>query len=269
MVVVIEYVGFHPTMALEGFNYIRMKKPIEGVYILYDSKRDRYGAASRRNAEKLIKKLEFFKPIKVGVNPQSQLSIFSTLYAILRLEVGERRREAYIDITDMPPEAVATTAIVSTLFKDVHLYVVPARERGDFIPPPESPKFEEWLEEKDGKKGMEPLEIALPNVRLRFFEEGEEGLSIRILSTLYEKGGEASSIKDLIRWCGGRATDPATKNRFSRIIDSLSRKGFLYKVHKGRERRIILTEFGKIYAKALRASEEFALKPLQLEVGTI
>ncbi|OYT62952.1 MAG: hypothetical protein B6U69_00385 [Thermofilum sp. ex4484_15] len=272
MVTVIEYVGFHPTLALEGFNYIRMRKPIEGVYILYDNKRDRYGAASRRNADKLVHKLEFFNPIRIGINPQSQLSVFSKLYAILRLEVVEKSREVYLDITDMPPEAVATTTLLAMLFKDVHLYVVPSRERGDFIPPPESPKFEEWLEEKDSKRGLEPLEIYRPRVRFKLFEDGDEGLSVRILSTLYDKGGIASSIKDLIKWCGARPTDPATKNRFSRAVDSLARKGLVYKVHKGRERKIMLTDFGKVYAKALKLSIEFpheVVKPLKLEVSTL
>ncbi len=258
MVVVINYVCFHPTMILDGFEYLRVVKPIEKVYILYDNKNDRYGYASRRNASKLAKKLEFFRPIKVGINPQSYGSVFSKLFAILYKEVVLEKREVYIDITDLPPEAVSAVTTLALIFPRVHIYVVPTEKekRGDYIPDPSSPKFEEWLEEKDSKRGLEPIELQLPNTRLTLFDDNERALAEKVLIELYRRGGEAKSIKDLIEWCGDDPTIPSIKNRYSRLINSLVRKGFLYKMYRGRERPIYLTDFGKIYAKALVKTHE-------------
>ena len=258
-------------MVLDGFEHLRVVKPIERIYILYDSKNDRYGYASRRNASKLARKLEFFKPIKVGINPQSYGNVFSKLFAILYREVIMEGHEVYIDITDMPPEAVSAVTTLALMFPKVHIYVVAtnSEKRGDFIPSPDSPKFEEWLEEKDNKRGLEPVELQLPKARLSLFDDNERALAEKILLELYKRGGEAKSIKDLIEWCGDNPTIPSVKNRYSRIINSLVRKGFLYKLYRGRERPIYLTEFGKIYTKALVKTQEIALQKVQLSYKRI
>ena len=253
-------------MVLDGFERLRVAKPIEKVYILYDSKSDRYGYASRRNASKLAKWLEFFKPIRVPINPQSFENVFSKLFAILYRECFLERREVYIDITDLPPEAVSAVTTLALMFKGAHVYVVTTsrEKRGDFIPPPESPRFEEWLEKKDDKRGLEPMELQLPRVRLKLLNEDEREMCEKLLVELYKRGGEAGSIKDLIEWCGENPSLPAVKNRYSRLIDALVRKGFVYKAYRGRERPVYLTEFGKVYASALIKAAESVVGRAQI-----
>jgi len=265
MVVVVLYVCFNPTLALDGFEYLRRLKPIEKVYILYDMKKDRYGAVSRRNAKKLYKILSFFRPQPVKVNPVSFENVFSKLYPLVHSEVSEGR-EVYMDITSMPPEMVACVTTIALMHPKVYLYVVPTIERGEFIPEPGTPKFEEWVEEKDNKRGLEPLQLMLPEERLELLDENEKWLAEKILITLYEKGGKANAIKDLIEWCGENPRDNVVKNRYSRMIDDLVRKGLVYKLHAGREKQVCLTEFGKIYAKALYkiSQKTKQIKPIPL-----
>jgi len=253
-------------MALDGFERLRLAKPIEKVYILYDNKNDRYGYASRRNTSKLAKWLEYFRPIRIPINPQSYENVFSKLFAILYRECFLERREVYIDVTDLPPEAVSAITTLALIFKEVHIYVVTTsrEKRGDYIPPPESPRFEEWLEKKDDKRGLESVELQLPKVRLKLLSEDEKELCEKVLVELYKRGGEAGSIKDLIEWCGENPSIPSVKNRYSRLINSLMRKGFIYKAYKGRERPVYLTEFGKIYASALLKATEVVMRGTQV-----
>ena len=158
------------------------------------------------------------------INPQSFENVFSKLFAILYRECAIERREVYIDVTDLPPEAVAAVTTLALMFRGVHMYVVATtpEKRGDFIPPPDSPKFEEWLEQKDDKRGLEPVELQLPSIRLKLLSDDERELCERILLALYRRGGEAGSIRDLIEWCGDDPSMPAVKNRYSRLVDSLS-----------------------------------------------
>ena len=251
MAIIVLYAGFHPTVALDGLKNVMKKEGVENIYILYDNKRDRYGAVSRRNAKVLSSSLAFFDVKIIGVNPLSQESVFKNLYAVLKHEAVDKKKKIYIDITDMPPEAVATTTLVSLLFPSVNIYVVPIREKGEFIPPPESPKFEEWAQSKDNKRGLEPLELTFPNVTLRILNEGEEEFASSLLLTLYEHGGVANSIKQIIKWMGENSSDTVVKNRYARLINSLSIKGLLEKLHNGRNRKIRLTEFGSIFVESL------------------
>ncbi|RLE79894.1 MAG: hypothetical protein DRJ52_07490, partial [Thermoprotei archaeon] len=228
MVVVVLYICFNPTLALDGFEYLRRLKPIEKVYILYDMKKDRYGAVSKRNAKKVYRKLSFFRPQPVKVNPVSFENVFFKLYPLVYAESLEGR-EIYIDVTSMPPEMVSCVTTIALMVPRVYLYVVPAIQRGDFIPNPGTPRFEEWLEEKDNKRGLEPVKLMLPEERLEILDDSEKPLAERILITLYEKGGKANAIKDLIEWCGENPRDNVVKNRYSRMIDDLVRKGLVYK----------------------------------------
>ena len=271
MAVIVLYAGFHPSMALDGLRNFMRKTGVESIYILYDNKHDRYGAVSRYNARKLKDRLGFFNPIEVPINPQSQKSVFSRLYALLDYEVNKRGREVYIDITDMPPQCVATVTMVSILFDKVTLYTVPTETKGDFIPPPNTPRFEEWVQEKDNKRGLEPIEILAPRVnrgsrRIALFEEGEEGISARVIMVLYEHGGKADSIKKLIEWCGEDPRDPAVKNRYTRLVNDLHRRGFVLKILSGKKRSVVLTEMGKIVAESLIESRRLVSKVTRIMV---
>ena len=277
MVVTVHFVGFHPTMILDGFEKLRLSKPIERVYLLYDSKSDRYGAVSKYNAKRLAQVLAFFKPVLMGVNPQSYSSVFSRLFSILKLEVEENKREVYVDCTDMPQEAMSAVVTLALMFGSsplsptpipsarVCVYAVSTERRGDFIPPPDSPRFYEWIEEKDNKRGTEIKELPLPSVRLQLHESEEEEL--KILTTLYAKGGRANSLKNLIEWCEGaeRARDYRVKNAYSRAVSRLVLKGLLYKTYGGKVRRIGLTEFGRTYVEAVLKAKEFKERLSQIE----
>ncbi|RLE63946.1 MAG: hypothetical protein DRJ47_08730 [Thermoprotei archaeon] len=272
MAVIVLYAGFHPSMAMDGLRNFMKNTGVETIYILYDNKHDRYGAVSRYNMRKLMRELGFFNPIPVPINPQSQKSVFSRLYALLDHEVNEKGRSVYIDVTDMPPECVATVSMVSMLYKGVRLYVVPTMEKGDFIPPPGTPRFEEWVQEKDNKRGLEPIEIKAPNIVSRergIFREGEENLATRIILVLYEHGGKVKAIKDLIKWCGDDPLDPATKNRYSRLIDELVKQGIVYKSFSGKRRSVSLTDIGRILAEAFIESHTFRRKVSRIPGQTL
>ena len=281
MVVTIHYVGFHPTMILDGFEKLRVSKPIEKVYLLYDRKNDRYGAVSKYNAKRLAQVISFFKPILVGVNPLSYDSVFSRLYSILNLEVRENRRDVYIDCTDMPQGAMSAVITLSLLFGSappdappgftprVYVYTVSPERRGEFIPPPESPSFYDWVEKKDNKRGVSFEFIPLPSSRLMLIEneENPESKERKILEVLYLKKGRADSLKSLIEWCEGEgaSSDPRIKNEYSRLVSRLVRKGLVYKSYGGKVRRIGLTEFGRICISAVLNAESFREKMKEAE----
>lgn len=264
MVVLVNYIGFHPTVYLDGIEKLRLSYPIEKIYILYDNKRDNYGAVSRRNAGKIREKLEFFKPIALGINPQSFNSVFENVYQILYKEAYMEKRTVFIDITDMPPESVSAINVLSLIFPKVYIYVVNVDKKGEFIPPPNTPSFEDWVEEKDNRRGNDIRILPLPVDRknnsglLNFFKDmDEERFSKIILAGLYKMKGYAESIKDIIVFCGEDPRDPIVKNKFSRIVRRLEEKGFLYKEIGGRNRIIKLTEFGKIYIEAILKTAQF------------
>ncbi len=258
MVVTLHFVGFHPRLILEGFEEIRKGYPIESVYLLYDGKQDRYGKVSLYNARRLERVLSFFKPVLLRVNPISFSDVFRKVYAVLRVETGDRGRKVLVDITDMPPIMSAAVSVAAMMFEGVSIYAVQADKRGEFIPEPTSPDFEEWVERKDSSRMAGISWAALPGTRLDAMGGDEPGLVEHILSTLYEKRGRAGSIKQLIEWCGYSGDDPVMKTRFSRKVKELSRKGFVRVIYKGKSREIELTEFGRAYIEALREAERLS-----------
>ncbi|RLE58581.1 MAG: hypothetical protein DRN53_08125 [Thermoprotei archaeon] len=262
MVITINYVGFHPTLILDGLRHIMKTKGIERIYILYDRKDDSYGRVSRRNANKLKEMLAFFEPRLVPVNPLSQENIFSTIYAIVRNEIQENKCEVLIDVTDMPPIAVASTTMVALMFPRAYLYYVPAESRGDFIPPPDTPAFEDWVEEKDNVRGREPKGIELPGhmARLDLFRGEDREVSVMILKVLYDRGGKAKSLSQLIIWCNEDPKLPAVKNKFSRVVSSLEKRGLIVKYRGGRERMVELTNLGRMVIRAMLQSREIRME---------
>jgi DNA-binding MarR family transcriptional regulator len=61
-------------------------------------------------------------------------------------------------------------------------------------------------------------------------------------------------ISSLIQWCSYDPHSPVIKNRFSRIIKRLETKGFVEKSNSNKGKRVQLTQFGKVYAEAVKAS---------------
>ncbi len=261
MAVTIHYVGFHPRLILEGFEDIRVRYPIVRVYLLYDSKRDKYGEVSRYNKNKLKTVLSFFKPVEVAVNPLDYGDVFSKVFAILKNET-EQGQEVLIDITDMPPVTASAVTAAAMMFPKARIYCVQARERGDYIPDPETPEFSTWVEEKDSKTKVLLDYAPLPGVRLSLFserrreeEEGELSLEEKLILVLDERKGSADSIVTLINWMG-EVVNATVKAKYSRLVRELEKKGLVKVYMKGRYRIIRLTKFGEAYAKALRVAEE-------------
>lgn len=261
MAVSIHYVSFHPTLILEGFEEIRLRDPIERVYLLYDGKtdkRDRYRAVSRRNAMKLSRALAFFKPIRLPVNPLSYASSFSRLYAILYYELGYRgTSKAFIDVTDMPPIMAAAAGAVAMMFKGAEIYGVIPDVRGDFIPDPRTPEFDDWIEQKDSAHAQAIAALSLPKRRAPIISLSSER-KVRILEALYALRGSARSIRELIVNCGEDPERPEVKASYSRLLKELEEEGLVLRVQEGRKRRVLLTDFGKALMRAFRIGEEMA-----------
>lgn len=269
MAVTVHYVGFHPTLILEGFNAVRVREPIERVYILYDGKtdkRDRYRAVSQRNAAKLARSLAFFRPVKLPVNPLSYASCFSRLYSILYYELelrGGRERgvRVYIDVTDMPPLMAAAAGAVAMMFENVEVYSVIPEVRGEFIPDPRTPEFDDWVEQKDSAHAQEVVMLPLPGRRARVVPDSEKKL--RILKALYQLNGSAESVISLMKVCGDDPErNPAAKAAYSRLLKEMEEEGLIRREQEGRSRRVELTEFGRALVKALARGEEMASRLL-------
>ncbi len=265
MAVTVHYVGFHPTLLLEGFDEIRRREPIERVYILYDGKSDRgdrYRAVSQRNAAKLAKALAFFKPIKLPVNPLSYRSAFSRIYSIayceLKLREGERRGvKVYVDVTDMPPLMAAAAGAVAMMFEHVEVYSVIPDVRGEFIPDPRTPEFDDWVEQKDSAHAQEVAKLPLPGRRVSAALDSEKKL--KILFTLRRLNGSAESVVDLMRACGDDPERyPAAKAAYSRLLKEMEEEGLIEREQEGRSRRVRLTEYGRALVLALVRAEELA-----------
>lgn len=250
MVVLMCFVGHDYQRILDGVNYWRMHEPIEAIYLFYDKKRDPYGYASKRNARDLEKALTFAgsKPKVIGINPQDYEDVFSSFYKALKREVIDNGRKVLIDATSTTKEAYGAAVTVSLMFPNVGIYIVPPAERGWYIPQPGTPEYEEWFRHVRMRRGTIPQQIFLPGNRLEHPSLDE----MKILLALIEHGGKAESIKSVIKWCGDNPSNPAIKNRYSRLIAKLIAKGFIIEEPSTRTKRIKLTGFGKVFAKALR-----------------
>jgi len=268
MVVTLHYVGFHPNLILEGFERVRLKYPIERVYLFYDEKPDRYGAVSRYNVKRLAEKLSFFQPVTVKVNPLNQQSVYSKFYQVLWVE---REKETLIDITDMPPLMVACVTSVSMMFPRSGLYAVQPEQLGEFIPDPDTPEFARFIAKKDSLRASSSpgavQQIEKPGIDLLLDEnkrikkreqrkerstEEDKNLEkeMRILEVLYLKNGSASSLTQLIQWMNENWRDQVVKATYSRLIKEMEEKGLLVRELNGKSRVVRLTRLGEAIAEA-------------------
>jgi predicted transcriptional regulator len=264
MVVTLHYVGFHPNLILQGFEQVRLKYPVERVYLFYDEKPDRYGAVSRYNVKRLAEKLSFFQPVTVKVNPLNQQSVYSKFYQVLWVE---REKETLIDITDMPPLMVACVTSVSMMFPNSKIYAVQPEQIGEFIPDPDTPEFARFIAKKDSLRASSGpgavQQIEKPGVGLLLDEherieskerstEEDKKLEkeMRILQMLYLKNGSASSLTQLIQWMGENWRNQVVKATYSRMIKEMEEKGLLVRELNGKSRVVKLTRLGEAIAEA-------------------
>ncbi|MDH5816521.1 MAG: DUF6293 family protein [Candidatus Nezhaarchaeota archaeon] len=244
------FVGHDLMRIVDGINYWKSREVIDDIILVQDKKKDKYGYASRLNAKDLQKILTFAgkEPQIISVNPQSYEDVFSTIYSVVRSRVEDYGGRVYIDATSTTKEAYGAVVTVALMFEGVRLYIVPPAERGWYVPDIDSPEFQTWFSKVRNVRGLQPQEIFLPGFRLERLTYEEE----RVLMVLDSKGGETDSIKTLIQWYGEDPKDPKVKNKFSRLVNKLSSKGLLISEAGARAKAIKLTEFGRIYARALR-----------------
>lgn len=236
---------------IDGANHWKMVESIDAIYLLYDEKQDKYGYASQQNARELQTTLSSLRsqPTITGYNPQSYQDVFGKLYAILNREVEQYNRRVLIDSTSTTKEAYGATVTISLMFRNVRIYIVPPKERGWYVPSPTDEVFNAWFQKTRNVKGMNPQEIYLPAQRLKRPNKDET----LVLQKLNEHEGHTEMISSLIQWCSYDPHNPVVKNRFSRIIKRLETKGFVEKTNSNKGKRVQLTQFGKVYAEAVKS----------------
>ena len=234
---------------IDGINHWKNLEQIEVIYLFYDQKRDKYGFASRRNVKDLCNTLanEVLKPRTVGYNPQSYKNVFRAFYTVLKREVDECKRKVLIDTTSTTKEAYGAIVTISLMFRNIRIYIVPPMRRGWYVPSPEDPAFEGWFSMTRSIKGMTPQEIYLPAQRLKQPNSEERMVLLKLL----EHGGSSDTLTSIMRWCNLRSGNPVVKNRFSRLIRRLERKGFIEKKPSRQGKEVSLTRFGRIFAEAI------------------
>ena len=137
------------------------------------------------------------------------------------------------------------------MFKNVRIYVVPPKNRGWYAPEPESSIFNDWFQKTRSIPGMSPQEIYLPGARLKKPTLKET----QVLIELFEHGGSSRSLTTIIRWCGENCRDTVTRNRYSRLVRRLEKKGFVEDEPSFGSKKIVLTHFGKTFTNAVKICE--------------
>lgn len=247
------FIGYDYQRTLDGIHFwISRGVGIGKVYLIYNRRKDKFGIASLRNMKDIKNELGIFKPECIGVDPLDYEEVFKTLYRILKKEVDENNQEVWVDPSATAEEAFAATITIALMFKGTKIYIVPPEVRGPTIPEFERrEEYDKWYADIRSRRGSTPREIYLPPHRLsRPLGEEEE-----VLLKLEEHGGSAPSLLDLIKWCKGSfEPQSALKAKYSRLIGRLEELGFVRTERLTKTREVRLTDFGKIYAKAAKAS---------------
>lgn len=259
MTIIVCLVGTHYRRAFDGIRYWSKIHGITKLYLLFsepslDDGPQVFSYMSKTNAEELREKLEILDPIMVPYNPTEQRSAFRTIYRILH-QAREKGEDVLIDITSTTNLTMGIALTTALMFRNARVYSVPSKEPAWYVQgKPGEPEFEEWFEQNREQESRSPIELKLPGYRLEpssKHEEKEWTREKRLLTLLYENGGEADSISDIIRWFGYKNANSTLRNRFSRIISRLEMKG-LIDAEKGSKMKVVsLTDFGEIFAEAL------------------
>ena len=260
-------IGFDYQRILDGIKYWYGRRGIQRTYLLYDKKKDKYGFASAHNARELERDLKLFNPQLIGYNPQSYEDTFVTLYGIIKQEVDQNSNQLLVDCTSGTKEAYGAAITISLMSEGVSVYIVPANKRGTEVPEHDQEtcpacngsgrlSFDDWFADKRGIGGLTPQVIHLPGNRLERPTREEEF----VLTRLEEHKGQAESIKALITWCGENPFDSAIKNRFSRMVSRLCNAGFLEEEVGSKLKPLKLTEYGRIFSRAVKAHQSIDAK---------
>lgn len=263
MTIIVCLVGTHFRRPFEGIRYWSKRKGITRLYLLYGDKEAEdetrvFTYMSRKNALDLKERLEILDPIMVGFDPMNYKDTFKKIYAILA-KAREEGEEVFIDITSTTNIAEGAALTIALMFRNARVYAVPAARPAWYVKgQPEAPEFQEWFETARNVSSLEPLEIKLPGYRLEPHSERESRLwamEKRLLILLREKGGQADSISEIIRWFGYRNPNSTLRNRFSRVVSRLEEKGLVEGEMGAKLKGVRLTDFGEIFAEALTEKE--------------
>jgi len=259
MTVIICLVGTHFRRPFDGIRYWSKRRGITRLYLLYSNAESEdetaiFSYMSRRNAEDLRDRLEIMDPIMVGFDPMDNRDAFKTIYGILS-RAREGGEEVLIDITSTTNLTQGVALTIALMFRNARVYTVPSKQPAWYVSGRVGEKkFEEWFQNARNRPSLDPVEIRLPGYRLEphtKHEEREWEMERRLLGLLREKGGAADSVSDIIRWFGYKAASSTLRNRFSRIISRLERKGLVDSDKGSKMKAIRLTDFGSILAEAL------------------
>ena len=248
-------VGADYQRIIDGIKYWGKKKPIERIYLLCDKKKKGlggiFGSISHKNARDLEKEFSFYKPVRVVYDPVDYADVFCILYKIINEVTKRGGKEIFIDATSSPKEAYGAALTLASMFESIKVYIVPTPERGWYLREfKNEEEFNKWFYKQRSRPGTTPQEIYLPASRIGRPSKEEE----IVLQALAKHNDYAQSIKTLIRWCAMKPSSK-TRNECSRIVSRLEEKGFVRTSRYGRAKTIELTEFGKLYAEALRYTE--------------
>ncbi|HDJ21602.1 MAG TPA: hypothetical protein ENF19_00170 [Candidatus Bathyarchaeota archaeon] len=259
MTIIVCLVGTHYRRAFDGIRYWSRVHGITRLYLLYSETGEDPGThvfnyMSKANALELKEKLEILDPVLVPYNPMDQRSAFRTIYRILSQarEVGE---DVLIDITSTTNLTMGIALTLALMFRNARVYSVPSKNPAWYVEGrPGEPEFEEWFQRNREQESRTPIELKLPGYRLEpssKTEEREWAREKRLLVLLYEHGGRADSISDIIRWFGYGEANSTLRNRFSRVVSRLEMKGLVVSEKGSKMKAISLTDFGEIFAEAL------------------
>jgi len=263
LTIIVCLVGTHFRRPFEGIRYWSKRKGITRLYLLYSDKEAEDEARvftymSHKNALDLKERLEILDPTLIGLDPMDYKDSFKKIYAILA-RAREEGEEVLIDVTSTTNVAEGAALTIALMFRNARVYSVPAARPAWYVRgEPEDPEFQEWFETARNVSSLEPLEIKLPGYRLEPHSERESRLwamEKRLLVLLREKGGQADSISEIIRWFGYRNPNSTLRNRFSRVVSRLEEKGLVEGEMGAKLKGVRLTDFGEIFAEALTEKE--------------
>lgn len=259
MTIIVCLVGTHFRRPFDGIRYWSKRQGITKLYLLYSNVESAdetavFSRMSMRNAKELRDRLEIMEPIMIGFDPMDHRNAFKTIYSILS-NASREGEEVLIDITSTTNLTQGVALTIALMFRNARIYTVPSKQPSWYVNGKiGEERFEEWFKNARNQPSLNPLEISLPGYRLEphtKYEEREWETEKKVLGLLNENAGVADSISDIIRWLGYRAASSTLRNRFSRIISRLEKKG-LVESEKGSKMKVIrLTEFGSIFAEAL------------------
>ena len=259
MTIIVCLVGTHFQRPFDGIRHWSKRQGITRLYFLYSNAESEgetaiFSYMSRKNAEELKERFEIMDPIMVGYDPMDHREAFRTIYGILA-DARKDGEEVLIDITSTTNLTQGVALTIALMFRNARIYTVPSKQPAWYVNGKiGDEKFESWFQNARNQPSMDPIEISLPGYRLEpnsKVEKREWEVEKTVLRLLYERGGEAESISDIIRWSGHKAISSTLRNRYSRIVNRLEIKG-LVEADKGSKMKVIkLTDFGNIFAEAL------------------